>query len=117
MRDIAQAIAGFLRVDIVYGYLVIGVGLGFVLARILKMLAPRRASTGGKTVMVSDEAGAIRVEINGRTHPIDPIAMAEVRNLTDKGDKMKAIKRLREASGIGLYESRQVVEALEKLRG
>ena len=116
MRDIAQAIADFLRVDIVYGYLIIGIGLGFILARILKMLAPGRASNSGKTVMVSQEGGAVRVEINGRTHPIDPIALAEVRNLADKGDKMKAIKRLREASGLGLYESRQVVEALERLR-
>lgn len=116
MRDIAQAIADFLRVDIVYGYLIIGVVLGFILARVLKMLAPGRAPSGNRTVMVSEEGGAIQVAIDGRNHPIDPIAMAEVRNLADKGDKIKAIKRLRTASGLGLYESRQVVEALARLR-
>lgn len=118
MEDIAQQIAGFLRIDVVYGYLVIGVVLGFILARVLKAVGGRRVSSaaGSKTVMVSAERGSVDVEIDWQEYDIDPVTMAEVRNLAGKGNKIEAIKRLRETTGLGLHEAKQIVDALERLR-
>ena len=117
MEDIARTIAGFLRLDIVYGYLIIGVVLGFILARLLRAIgAHRNSATAGKTVMVSAAGSSVSVEINGQPYDIDPVVMSEVRSMADRGNKIEAIKRLRKAAGLGLHESKQIVDALQQLR-
>jgi len=116
MQAIAQQIADFLRVDVVYGYLIIGVVLGFILSRVLKALGAGRRGAGNKTVMVSTEKGTIGVEIDGQEFDVDPATMAVVCNLADKGNKIEAIKHLREATGLDLHEAKQIVEALERLK-
>jgi hypothetical protein len=118
MEAIAQQIAGFLRIELVHGYLIIGVAIGFILPPVLKLLLGQRgrSATGGKTVMVAEERGSIDVEIDGRKFDIDSVAMAEIRRLTGKGNKIEAIKRLRATSGLGLNEAKQIVDALERLK-
>jgi ribosomal protein L7/L12 len=41
---------------------------------------------------------------------------AELKRLTDAGKKIEAIKRLREATGMGLAEAKNVVEAIQQRR-
>jgi large subunit ribosomal protein L7/L12 len=41
------------------------------------------------------------------------LALAEIRRLAESGDKIEAIRRYREAYGVGLKEAKQAVEALQ----
>jgi large subunit ribosomal protein L7/L12 len=57
----------------------------------------------------------VSLVVNGKTLDIGPATMAEIQSLIRAGNKIEAIKGLREASGLGLAEAKTVVESLEKV--
>jgi ribosomal protein L7/L12 len=69
-----------------------------------------------KPKVLTTDGGAVAAEIDGQELDIDPAVLAEIRKLSDSGNKIEAIKRLREATGLGLAEAKQIVESLDRLR-
>jgi hypothetical protein len=49
--------------------------------------------------------------------PLDPALDRDIDDLLSRGQKIEAIKLLREATGCGLKEAKDRVEALERARG
>lgn len=68
-----------------------------------------------KPKMLNTDGGAVAAEIDGQELDIDPAVLAEVRKLSDSGQKIEAIKRLREATGLGLTEAKQIVDSLGRM--
>ena len=65
--------------------------------------------------MLPPDGGAVAAEIDGQEIDIDPAVLAEIRKLSDSGQKIEAIKRLREATGLGLAEAKQIVDSLGQM--
>jgi hypothetical protein len=57
--------------------------------------------------------GTVTAEIGGQELQIDAAVLDEVRRLSDSGQKIEAIKHLREATGLGLTEAKQIVDSLD----
>ncbi|MEZ5830268.1 MAG: ribosomal protein L7/L12 [Dongiaceae bacterium] len=128
MESIAQKIADLIGVDVGYGFLIIGAVIGLVVGYIARGsrsdsslriesglqsgLSTRRSST----ITRITSGGATALETEGQTTEIDPETMDEIAHLSDAGRKIEAIKRLREVTGLGLAEAKQLVEALERMR-
>lgn len=51
--------------------------------------------------------------VRGASTTLDPDTLAEVRRQLDAGNKIAAIKVVREATGLGLAEAKALVEAIE----
>jgi len=64
---------------------------------------------------ITKQSGAVTAEIGGQELEIDPAVLDEVRRLTDSGQKIEAIKHLREATGLGLTEAKEIVDSLDRL--
>jgi len=96
--------------------------IGAIILVVLVMLRrlfgprPREPFAPQKPKMISAEGGAVAAEIDGQELDIDPAVLAEIRKLSDSGQKIEAIKRLRETTGLGLAEAKQIVESLNQLR-
>ena len=60
--------------------------------------------------------GTVTAEVAGQELDIDPKVMDEIRQLLDAGQKIEAIKLLREATGLGLTEAKEMVDSLESLK-
>ena len=94
---------------------IIVIGLIFVIRRFgrariepqQKRLAPPIISTDG---------GAVAVESDGQEIQIDPATMAQIRALLAADRKIEAIKVLREATGLGLAEAKNLAESLADLK-
>jgi hypothetical protein len=56
----------------------------------------------------------MHLEVDGQGLDIPPEVSAEILAHLHRGNKIEAIKRLREATGLGLAEAKQMVEALER---
>ena len=65
--------------------------------------------------LVSKDGGAVTAEIDGQELEIDVAVLDEVRRLADSGQKIEAIKHLREATGLGLTEAKQIVDSLDRI--
>jgi ribosomal protein L7/L12 len=61
------------------------------------------------------DGGAVAAEVAGQELDIDAAVLDEVRRLSDNGQKIEAIKHLREATGLGLAEAKEIVESLDKI--
>jgi Ribosomal protein L7/L12 C-terminal domain len=59
--------------------------------------------------------GAVAAEVEGQELDIDAAVLDEVRRLSDNGQKIEAIKVLREATGLGLAEAKQIVDSLDRI--
>ena len=102
------------------GGVIIGAIVVFLLTRRSdRNVQPLGATTGPPPAerrqnSVSGAHTQIRIENNGQ--PIDLSAEASRENvdLLRKGDKIGAIKTLRMATGLGLAESKNMVEAMER---
>ena len=106
-----------------YGYLLVGVIIGFVVGRITAPKGSARDVGGGRSPGSSPSGpaktpatGSVDLEIGGQKIDIDPGTMAEIQRLAAEGKKIEAIKHLREATGLGLAEAKQMVEAIEQMR-
>jgi hypothetical protein len=62
------------------------------------------------------DGGTVTAEIEGQELDIDPAVLDEVRRLVDAGQKIEAVKHLRNATGLGLTEAKDVVDSLERLK-
>ena len=89
-----------------------------VLVLLKRLFGPRpnQAFTQQKPKMLNTDGGAVAAEIDGQELDIDPAVLAEIRKLSDSGRKIEAIKLLREATGLGLAEAKNIVESLDKTR-
>ena len=132
MESIAQKIADLIGVDVGYGFLIIGAVIGLVVGYIARGsrsdsslriesglqsgLSTRRSSTITRMASSGASSGATALETEGQTTEIDPETMDEITHLSDAGRKIEAIKRLREVTGLGLAEAKQLVEALDRMR-
>ena len=56
----------------------------------------------------------VRIENNGQPIELSGEASAELLNLLRQGDKIGAIKLIREVSGLDLTDAKQIVDAMER---
>lgn len=98
-------------------YIIIGL---VILAAIFLLIRafgrrPQQPLRREKPKMITMDSGAVAAEIDGQELDIDPALLDEIRRLAESGQKIEAVKRLREATGLGLTEAKDVVESLERL--
>ena len=100
-----------------FKYLVIAIVLivAFVLVR--RLLARRPIEPVGKQPpkIITIDGEAVEVEVEGQELDIDSAVLDQVRKLNDSGQKIEAIKVLREATGLGLAEAKRIVESLDQI--
>ena len=72
---------------------------------LLLVLLLRGASTGRRDLIAPPASFAMPRDLDPR-----------VRALVDSGDKIEAIKLVRESTGLGLKESKELVEGMERAR-
>lgn len=125
METVARYIADFLALDLVYGYLAIGIVIGIVIGRVsragrnaLELSGGARKSGSAITKVTTRTTlpGSVEMELNGEKLDIDQETIAEVRRLAAQGDKIGAIKHLRAGTSLGLADAKQLVEVLERMR-
>jgi ribosomal protein L7/L12 len=98
-------------------YIVIALLVVAAILLLRKMFTrPPRSVGPGQPKMIGTEGGAVAAEVDGQELDIDPKVLDEVRRLADNGQKIEAIKLLREATGLGLAEAKNVVESLDTLK-
>lgn len=98
-------------------YIVIGVVLivAFVMLRRLFGRKPIEPVGQQRPKVITQDGGAVAAEVEGQELDIDAAVLDECRRLSDNGQKIEAIKVLREATGLGLAEAKQIVESLDKI--
>lgn len=94
---------------------IVVIGLIFIVRRLGRARVEPQAKRLAPPIISSD-SNAGTVELDGRDIQIDPAAMARVRALLASGEKIEAIKVLREATGLGLTEAKSLVESLDELK-
>lgn len=75
---------------------------------------PRDMGGREKPTIITQDGDAVAAEIDGQELDIDPAVLDEVRRMSEGGQKIEAIKRLCEATGLGLAEAKKVVESLDR---
>jgi hypothetical protein len=63
--------------------------------------------------LIPKQGGTVTAEIGDQELEIDAAVLDEVRRLTDSGQKIEAIKHLREATGLSLTEAKEIVDSLD----
>jgi hypothetical protein len=129
-ETIARQIALRLGISIEHAWFALGVGIALATA-----LLVRRLLTGGEIRIGLSVAGPAhagpsvlsthtisttsftegKINVHGKTLPIDGAALNEVNGLIRSGRKLDAIKRLREATSLGLAEAKAIVDSLESI--
>ena len=66
--------------------------------------------------LIPKDGGTVTVEIPGQELEIDPKVLDEIRTLAESGQKIEAIKLMREATGLGLKEAKDLVDSLDRLK-
>ena len=96
-------------------YIVIGavIVVAIVLLRRLFGRKPIEPVGQHQPKMITTDGGAVAAEIEGQELDIDPKVLDEIRQLSDAGRKIEAIKVLREATGLGLTEAKEIVDSLD----
>jgi ribosomal protein L7/L12 len=99
-------------------YIVIGVLVIVALVMLRRLFGRKPIEPVGRQrpKMITQEGGAVAAEIEGQELDIDPKVLEEIRQLSDAGRKIEAIKVLREATGLGLAEAKQIVESLDQIK-
>ena len=83
--------------------------LGGLIAAGLILLLLRRANSGGRDLIAPPKSFPRAATPGPR---LSPATEAEIRALVATGQKLAAIKRVREESGLGLREAKEWVESL-----
>jgi len=98
-------------------FIVVAIILLIILVFLRRMFIrqPRDVAQPQKPKMISGEGGAVAAEIDGQELDVDPAILAEVRRLAGSGQKIEAIKVLRDATGLGLAEAKDIVDSLERM--
>lgn len=96
-------------------YIVIGaiIIVAFVLLRRLFGRKPIEPFSQQPPKLIPKQGGTVTAEIGGQELEVDAAVLDEVRRLTDSGQKIEAIKHLREATGLGLTEAKEIVDSLD----
>jgi ribosomal protein L7/L12 len=99
-------------------YILIGIVILAVIFLLMRAFGRKPKEVGGREPpkMITMEDGAVAAEIDGQELDIDPALLDEIKRLAAGGQKIEAIKRLREATGLGLAEAKDVVESLERMQ-
>jgi hypothetical protein len=98
-------------------YILIGgaIIVGVVLLRRLFGRKPIEPFSQQPPKLIAKDGGTVTAEIEGQELEIDAAVLDECRRLSDNGEKIEAIKHLREATGLGLAEAKQIVESLDRI--
>ena len=94
---------------------IVVIGVIFVIRRLGRARVEPQAKRLAPPIISSD-SNAGTVELDGQDIQIDPATMARVRALLAGGEKIEAIKLLREATGLGLTEAKSLVDSLDGLK-
>lgn len=70
-----------------------------------------------QTRLTQTEDARIHLELDGKSIDIPPDVAAEILQHLRDNHKIEAIKRLREATGLGLVDAKNMVEMMEKTAG
>ena len=99
-------------------YIVIALVLfaAFVLVRKLFGRRPKEPVPFDRPKLITRDGGSTTAEIAGQELDIDEAVMADIRALIAGGNKIEAIKVLREATGLDLTEAKRIVDSLEHLK-
>jgi hypothetical protein len=126
MHSFAQTIASMFGETVETGYLIIGLALGFVLGFVLGRRRPihitssphhsdiKSSTSTNKAPRTLDQSlSSSEHSFKSSNHFNLPAqVMTEVRILVMAGNKIQAIKVVREATGLGLAEAKSLVDAL-----
>ena len=125
MCESIDAVAGLLNLPGEIVYLLIGLMLGMVLGWIIgrqRTLYPNVQTDETVAVLPSStqaisetKSGGVSLVVNGKMVEVEPAVMEDIQALIIGGNKIEAIKRLRDASGLNLAAAKSVVESLEKV--
>ena len=63
------------------------------------------------------EGAGIKLVVNGNTVEVPSAVMAQIQGFIQSGQKIEAIKALRDATGLNLAAAKSVVASLEKVIG
>ncbi|HET6620920.1 MAG TPA: hypothetical protein VFG64_13370 [Dongiaceae bacterium] len=102
---------------VVLKYLIIGaviLAVIFIMAR-RSSRRPKEPVAPQRPKMISVDGGAVAAEIDGQELDIDPAVLDEIRRLAGNGNKIEAIKRLREATDLDLARAKDIVDSLERM--
>lgn len=96
-------------------YIVIGAAIivAFVLLRRLFGRKPIEPFSRQPPKLIPKQGATVTAEIGGQELEIDAAILDEVRRLTDSGQKIEAVKHLREATGLGLTDAKEIVDSLD----
>lgn len=98
-------------------YIVIAVVIIVAFAVVRRLFGRKPIEPAGqqRPKMITQDGGAVAAEVEGQELDIDAAVLDECRRLSDNGQKIEAIKVLREATGLGLAEAKQIVESLDRI--
>jgi len=91
------------------------IGLIFIIRRLGRARVEPQAKRLPPPI-ISTDSTAGTVELDGQDIQIDPATMASIKTLLADGQKIEAIKVLREATGLGLAEAKTLVESLAEIK-
>ena len=96
-------------------YIVIGAAIivAFVLLRRLFGRKPIEPFSRQPPKLIPKQGATVTAEIGSQELEIDAAILDEVRRLTDSGQKIEAVKHLREATGLGLTDAKEIVDSLD----
>lgn len=103
-----------------YVFLLAGLAMGFLLGWLAgRRLSPETPVIPSVEPVVAPQAeeAAIKLVVNGNTVEVPPTAMADIQGFIQSGQKIEAIKALREATGMNLAAAKSVIASLEKVIG
>jgi hypothetical protein len=143
LDDIATRISALLGMPLEYAYLSLGTTIGVLIALLVRRARRATESTvpaslgvpgrtgfglqGGIVVhegkisipLVAGVQSTTRAEgvmiLDGKESPIDGAALSEAHELVLAGRKLDAIKRIREATQLGLAEAKVLIDGMESL--
>ena len=90
-----------------------------VLATGVVLLLLRVSSLAGRLDRLSRVEGKLDALLKQQGVEYDPLASlpAEVQHALDRGERILAIKRLREATGLGLKDAKEQIDEVRRRRG
>ena len=96
-------------------YIVIGIVIIVAVVLLRRMFGrkPIEPFSQQPPKQIPKQGATVTAEIGGQELEIDATVLDEVRRLTDSGQKIEAIKHLREATGLGLTEAKEIVDSLD----
>lgn len=105
-----------------YLFFLAGLAMGFLLGWLLGRRQSETIPTASSVevsppALQTREGAAIKLVVNGNTIEVPSEAMADIQGFIQTGQKIEAIKRLRDVTGMNLAAAKSVVASLEKVLG